>query len=37
MIIGKAAQKKLLWIENEKCLGGIDFFLAEIRADKVID
>ena len=36
MIIGKAAQK-LLWIENEKCLEGIDFFLAKIRADKVID
>ena len=37
VIIGKAAVNKLFWIGNENCLGGTDVFLAEIRADEVID
>ena len=37
MISGKAAEYNLLWIGNEKALGGVGIFLAKKPLDQVID
>ena len=36
IISGKAAQYKLLWIANEKGLGGVGIFLAKKCVDKLL-